>query len=69
MITASMARSGSLPLLRSSNIWELWRIRSTVATEVGVNQFHRDHRGPVNHPAISEQFSAQADSAKSAQGR
>ena len=34
-----------------------------VATDDQVIHFHRDHRGPEDHPAIRRQFFARADSA------
>jgi hypothetical protein len=40
-----------------------------VATDDQVIHFHRFHRGPEDHPVISRRFSAQADSARDAQGQ
>jgi hypothetical protein len=34
-----------------------------VATDDQVIHFHRDHRGPEDHPVISGRFFAQTDSA------
>jgi transposase len=39
------------------------KLEGIVATDAGVIQFHRNHRGPEDHPVISGRFFAQADSA------